>query len=255
MRFQIDSRDQIRITNEIEARGEEIAAIYHSHPNSEAAPVADRRQPRPLAGPGLLWVICSLADDEPVVRAFAIDGGRGRGGRARCRVSRRRAVEPLACPTCARKYPLERALLRRLRDAARLRRPRRAGADHRGARAGPQGEAPVHRRRAGEGRLRAQPRRGPADPGDPARGGDPELRAPQPRLRRPRLPRRRPARHPRPRRRRRGGARAARRTPASTRSSPATAGRRSARCACWPGSWSRSRSRRLLVWLVSRSSR
>ncbi len=38
MRFQIDSGDQIRITNEIEARGEEIGAIFHSHPNTEACP-------------------------------------------------------------------------------------------------------------------------------------------------------------------------------------------------------------------------
>ena len=38
MRFQIDSGDQLRITNEIEARREEIGAIFHSHPNSEAYP-------------------------------------------------------------------------------------------------------------------------------------------------------------------------------------------------------------------------
>jgi [CysO sulfur-carrier protein]-S-L-cysteine hydrolase len=74
MRFQIDSRDQIRITNEIEARGEEIGAIFHSHPNSEAQPSqTDVNLAR--WWPGVLWVICSLADAEPVVRAFAIDDG------------------------------------------------------------------------------------------------------------------------------------------------------------------------------------
>ena len=73
MRFQIDSRDQIRITNEIEERGDEIGAIFHSHPNSEAAPSqTDVNLAR--WWPGLLWVICSLAEDEPVVRAFRIDG-------------------------------------------------------------------------------------------------------------------------------------------------------------------------------------
>jgi proteasome lid subunit RPN8/RPN11 len=73
MRFQIDSRDQIRIANEIEERGEEIGAIFHSHPNSEAAPSQTDVN---LASwwPGVLWVICSLAQDEPVLRAFRIDG-------------------------------------------------------------------------------------------------------------------------------------------------------------------------------------
>jgi proteasome lid subunit RPN8/RPN11 len=73
MRFQIDSRDQIRITNEIEGRGDEIGAIFHSHPNSEAAPSqTDVNLAR--WWPGLLWVICSLAAEEPVVRAFRIEG-------------------------------------------------------------------------------------------------------------------------------------------------------------------------------------
>jgi [CysO sulfur-carrier protein]-S-L-cysteine hydrolase len=73
MRFQIDSRDQIRITNEIEARGDEIGAIFHSHPNSEASPSqTDVNLAR--WWPGVLWVICSLAAHEPVIRAFRIDG-------------------------------------------------------------------------------------------------------------------------------------------------------------------------------------
>ena len=105
LRFQIDSRDQIRITNEIEARGEEIGAIFHSHPNSEARP----RRPTstwPAGGPGVLWVICSLAEDEPVIRAFAIDGAEVEEVELDCRAEANGAVEPLACPTCARKYPL-----------------------------------------------------------------------------------------------------------------------------------------------------
>ncbi|HEY8002137.1 MAG: Mov34/MPN/PAD-1 family protein [Vicinamibacteria bacterium] len=73
MRFQIDSRDQIRISNEIESRGDEIGAIYHSHPNSEATPSqTDVNLAR--WWPGVVWVICSLAGEEPVVRAFRIDG-------------------------------------------------------------------------------------------------------------------------------------------------------------------------------------
>ena len=73
LRFQIDSADQIRITNEIESRGDEIGAIFHSHPNSEAHPSqTDVNLAR--WWPGVLWVICSLEGDEPVIRAFRIDG-------------------------------------------------------------------------------------------------------------------------------------------------------------------------------------
>ena len=60
MRFQIDSGDQLRITNEIEARGEEIGAIFHSHPNSEAYPShTDVNLARWL--PGVLWLISSVS--------------------------------------------------------------------------------------------------------------------------------------------------------------------------------------------------
>jgi proteasome lid subunit RPN8/RPN11 len=73
LRFQIDSGDQIRITNEIEAAGEEIGAIFHSHPSSEAYPSqTDVNLAR--WWPGVLWLICSLADDEPALRGFRIDG-------------------------------------------------------------------------------------------------------------------------------------------------------------------------------------
>ena len=72
LRFRIAAQDQIRIYNEIEGRGEEVA-IFHSHPNTEAAPSQTDVN---LAAdwPGAIWVICSLAEDEPAVRAFAIDG-------------------------------------------------------------------------------------------------------------------------------------------------------------------------------------
>ena len=74
MRFQIASADQIRITNEIEGRGEEIGAIFHSHPNSEAYPSqTDVNLAR--WWPGVAWVICSLAADGPVIRGFRIEDG------------------------------------------------------------------------------------------------------------------------------------------------------------------------------------
>ena len=71
-RFRIESSDQIRIYNEILARDEE-PAIFHSHPNTEARPSqTDINLARDW--PGSPWVICSLAEAEPVVRAFTIDG-------------------------------------------------------------------------------------------------------------------------------------------------------------------------------------
>lgn len=72
MRFRIDASDQIRIWNEIEGRGEEIA-IFHSHPATEARP-SQTDINLATDWPGALWAICSLADPEPVVRVFSIDG-------------------------------------------------------------------------------------------------------------------------------------------------------------------------------------
>jgi proteasome lid subunit RPN8/RPN11 len=74
MRFQIESGDQLRILNRIEADGESLTALYHSHPRSEAYPSQTDVN---LAEwwPGVIWLICSLAGPEPVVRAFEIADG------------------------------------------------------------------------------------------------------------------------------------------------------------------------------------
>jgi [CysO sulfur-carrier protein]-S-L-cysteine hydrolase len=73
MRFRIDSRDQIRIWNAIDELGLDTA-IFHSHPNSEASPSqTDINLARDW--PGAIWVICSLADEEAVVRGFRITDG------------------------------------------------------------------------------------------------------------------------------------------------------------------------------------
>src|SRR3954454_23367828 len=75
-RYTIHPQDQFRITMEIEDRGEEIAAIYHSHTKSPAEPSQTDIN---LAEnwPDPLYIICSLADPNvPDVRAFSIhDGG------------------------------------------------------------------------------------------------------------------------------------------------------------------------------------
>jgi [CysO sulfur-carrier protein]-S-L-cysteine hydrolase len=74
LRYVIHPTDQLRIMEEIEERGEELAAIYHSHTGSPAYPSQTDIN---LAEnwPDPLYVICSLADREPEVRAFAIRDG------------------------------------------------------------------------------------------------------------------------------------------------------------------------------------
>ncbi len=75
-RYTIHPQDQFKITMEIEDRGEEIAAIYHSHTKSPAQPSQTdinlaENWPEPL------YLICSLADeDHPDVRAWAIRDGK-----------------------------------------------------------------------------------------------------------------------------------------------------------------------------------
>src|SRR3954453_5136963 len=74
-RYVIHPQDQFEITMEIENGDEEIAAIYHSHTKSPAAPSQTDIN---LAEnwPDPLYLICSLADpDAPDVRAWSISDG------------------------------------------------------------------------------------------------------------------------------------------------------------------------------------
>jgi proteasome lid subunit RPN8/RPN11 len=76
LRYTIHPQDQFRITMEIEERGEQIAAIYHSHTSSPAEPSQTDIN---LAEnwPDPLYLICSLAEPEaPSVRGFSIRDGR-----------------------------------------------------------------------------------------------------------------------------------------------------------------------------------
>ena len=72
LRYLIHPQDQYRITMEISERGEEIAAIYHSHTASPAEPSQTDIN---LAEnwPDPLYLICSVADPAaPSVRGFLI---------------------------------------------------------------------------------------------------------------------------------------------------------------------------------------
>jgi [CysO sulfur-carrier protein]-S-L-cysteine hydrolase len=85
LRYNLDPQDQIRISGEMEDRGEELAAIYHSHTASPAYPsqtdinlaLMDRRQDGKVVGrepvfPGVVYLIASLAEGEEPLRAFRI---------------------------------------------------------------------------------------------------------------------------------------------------------------------------------------
>jgi proteasome lid subunit RPN8/RPN11 len=74
MTYRLDSTEQLRVFNEIEDKGWELAAIYHSHTHTEAFPSpTDRKQ---AFYPDAHYVLVSLAEiDDPVVRAFTIRDG------------------------------------------------------------------------------------------------------------------------------------------------------------------------------------
>ena len=70
-RYVVDPRDQIRIIGEIDGAGEELVGIYHSHTRSAAYP--SQTDVNLAEGwPDPLYLICSIADAEPDLRAFAI---------------------------------------------------------------------------------------------------------------------------------------------------------------------------------------
>jgi proteasome lid subunit RPN8/RPN11 len=85
-RYLLHPQDQLRISDEMEERGEELAAIYHSHTKSAAYPsqtdinlaLVERRENGKVVErielfPGTIYLIASLAEDEVALRGFNID--------------------------------------------------------------------------------------------------------------------------------------------------------------------------------------
>jgi [CysO sulfur-carrier protein]-S-L-cysteine hydrolase len=85
LRYNLDPQDQLRIYAEIESKGEELGAIYHSHTGSPAYPsqtdinlaLMDRRENGEVVGkepifPGVVYLIASLAAGEEPLRGFEI---------------------------------------------------------------------------------------------------------------------------------------------------------------------------------------
>ena len=71
VRYSLDPREQYQITMEIEDRGWELGAIYHSHTRSDAYP--SQTDVNLAFYPDALYLIVSLRNPEdPEVRAFRI---------------------------------------------------------------------------------------------------------------------------------------------------------------------------------------
>ena len=69
VRYSLDPKEQLAAYNTIDARGWELAGVFHSHTRTEAYPSpTDVR----LAGEDVPYVIISLATDPPSIRAFSI---------------------------------------------------------------------------------------------------------------------------------------------------------------------------------------
>ena len=70
---------------EMRARGEELIAIYHSHPRA-SEPVPSETDVRLAFYPAALYLIIGLGADAPVLGAFRIDEGKKRWERVEYRV-------------------------------------------------------------------------------------------------------------------------------------------------------------------------
>ncbi|HEX6585968.1 MAG TPA: M67 family metallopeptidase [Solirubrobacterales bacterium] len=73
LRYNLDPQDQFRIMSEMEERGEDLSAIYHSHTASPAYP--SQTDINLAAYPDALYLIVTLAEGEEPLRGFTITDG------------------------------------------------------------------------------------------------------------------------------------------------------------------------------------
>jgi proteasome lid subunit RPN8/RPN11 len=72
--YRLDGKEQLRIFDELEERGWDLWAIYHSHTHSEAYP--SETDVRLAFYPEALYLLLSLSDrSAPVLRSFRIREG------------------------------------------------------------------------------------------------------------------------------------------------------------------------------------
>jgi proteasome lid subunit RPN8/RPN11 len=72
-RYSVDAKDLLRIHRDADANGWDFLVIYHSHTHTEAYP--SPTDVRLATWPDAYYVLVSLMDEVPVVRAFRIEDG------------------------------------------------------------------------------------------------------------------------------------------------------------------------------------
>ena len=82
LKYEVESKDLLRILDEIDDAGLELGAIYHSHTRSAPVPwqtdinLADMGDPPRPRFPGTLYLIVGVEDrSQPDVRAWSIANG------------------------------------------------------------------------------------------------------------------------------------------------------------------------------------
>ncbi|MDR3127242.1 MAG: M67 family metallopeptidase [Tannerellaceae bacterium] len=71
--FSFDPQEQFLVLKEARNAGQKILANYHSHPASPARP--SKEDIRLAYDPNLVYIIASLADEQPDIKAFHIRNG------------------------------------------------------------------------------------------------------------------------------------------------------------------------------------
>jgi proteasome lid subunit RPN8/RPN11 len=71
--FTMAPKEQFAVVKDLRAKGKELLAIYHSHPETPARPSAE--DIRLALTPGVSYLIVSLAGARPEVKSFRIEGG------------------------------------------------------------------------------------------------------------------------------------------------------------------------------------
>lgn len=71
--YTVEGRDYLRAMRDAEARGQEIIGVWHSHTHTD--PYPSPTDVRSAVDPMWLYVIVSLRDDVPMLRAYRIRDG------------------------------------------------------------------------------------------------------------------------------------------------------------------------------------
>jgi len=71
--FTMEPKEQFAVIKDLRAKGIEMLAIYHSHPETPARP--SEEDIRLALTPNVSYVIVSLAGETPEVKSYRIEGG------------------------------------------------------------------------------------------------------------------------------------------------------------------------------------